>query len=168
MVDCKQLLSAAERGDLTAIEELLKIHGCDVNVRDYFGNTPLHLAAFFGHERVVETLLQVGANVNAENNIGETPLHYAVFGGHKDIVERLINARANVAKKSREGKTPYDLAKQTQNGEIIDLLTSAYAKELDVSDVIDDEGRTIIDEALEKGYPELLEKLLMKRYKISP
>lgn len=33
--------------------------------------TPLHLASWYGHERVVELLLQHGADVNAVDSVGE-------------------------------------------------------------------------------------------------
>ena len=47
----------------------------DANQGDLAGNTPLHIAAFFGNTSVAKTLLDfAGANVNARNKSGTTPL----------------------------------------------------------------------------------------------
>src|SRR5262249_27985856 len=48
------------------------------------GWTPLPLAAFFGHPRIVELLVAAGADVLARsrNPTGNTPLHAALAGRH--------------------------------------------------------------------------------------
>ena len=60
------LLEAVEKGDIHKIKTLLS-HGADVNVRNNFGWTPLHIAAYWGNTVVASLLLSHGADVNAES-----------------------------------------------------------------------------------------------------
>jgi ankyrin repeat protein len=48
--------------------------GVDVNIRDKFGNTPLHLVE---DEDTAKLLISNGADINAQNDNGNTPLHAA-------------------------------------------------------------------------------------------
>ena len=48
--------------------------GADVTLKGPDGNTPLHLAAFFGDEALVKLLLEKGADGKAKNSKGETAL----------------------------------------------------------------------------------------------
>jgi ankyrin repeat protein len=51
--------------------------------------TPLHLAAFYDHQDMVELLLANKADINAKNNKGETPLRVAADKGKQNLVELL-------------------------------------------------------------------------------
>ena len=44
-------------------------------------NTPLHLAAIFGHAGAGAALVNGGAELMARNNVGIMPLHAASLGG---------------------------------------------------------------------------------------
>ena len=86
------------------VRELI-ISGADVNDRVAKGGTPLHLAAYNGHARVVRLLIEHGASVNARTDAGITPLEWAQRNGHMEVVELLI---ANGARVDR--KQPADMA----------------------------------------------------------
>jgi len=49
----------------------------DVNGRDNWGETSLHLATLEGHKEIVELLIANGADVNAKNEYGKTPPNWA-------------------------------------------------------------------------------------------
>jgi ankyrin repeat protein len=68
--------------------ELLVTNKADVNARDRYGYTPLHMAAM-GHKDIVEFLLLNKADVNAKGIRGDTPLHVAVLSNHDDVAEVL-------------------------------------------------------------------------------
>ncbi|MCA7010200.1 ankyrin repeat domain-containing protein [Wolbachia endosymbiont of Tribolium confusum] len=70
------LMIAAEYGHEKTVEVLLK-KGANVNEKDYFDRTPLHLTVFSGHESVVNALIAAGADVNAVDRDEWTPLDYA-------------------------------------------------------------------------------------------
>jgi hypothetical protein len=59
------------------VMELLLADGAAVNVKDNRGWTPLHYAAFWGHDDLVELLLFYGADPDAIDNDGATPFYYA-------------------------------------------------------------------------------------------
>jgi len=60
----------------------------NVNARDKFGVTPLHLASYNGHPEVVKVLLANDANINAIDNKNNTTLDYAFE--YKDVMEVLM------------------------------------------------------------------------------
>jgi ankyrin repeat protein len=58
------LLAAAARGDSAEIERLVA-RGAKVDVRDGYGRTPLHVAAYGRHADAMRALVKAGANPNA-------------------------------------------------------------------------------------------------------
>ena len=62
---------AVEKGNIEAVKQHLTA-GTDVNMRDDIGATPLHWAAFSGHNEIAELLIAKGANVNARNARGDS------------------------------------------------------------------------------------------------
>jgi hypothetical protein len=47
---------------------------CNLEAQTKNNETALHLAAYFGHAKVVQTLLELGANIEHKNKYGETAL----------------------------------------------------------------------------------------------
>jgi hypothetical protein len=68
----------------------------DLNQKDAYGSTPLHIAATFGKSDIALLLIAGGANLNATSADGSTPLHTAAFFGRTDIVKALLNNKADV------------------------------------------------------------------------
>ena len=63
--------------------KLLLDHDSDVDAKDLWEMTPLHLACGRGHIEVAMTLLDYGADVDAVSSMGEeTPLHQAASECH--------------------------------------------------------------------------------------
>jgi len=102
---------AAVGGDTEAVKEFLAT-GTDVNAKNYYGETPLHLAGKHGQKEIAELLIAEGADVNAKNNYGKTPLHHSSGAGHREIVELLIAGGSDVNAKAEDDETPLDLAKR--------------------------------------------------------
>jgi ankyrin repeat protein len=68
---------AAHRGDIANVQLFLK-NGVDINsVEKERGQTALHMAAFKGHNELIEFLLQRGALIGITDKEGKTPLHLA-------------------------------------------------------------------------------------------
>jgi ankyrin repeat protein len=72
----------------------------------FLGETPLHKAACWGHDAILQLLLNHGASVNAVNKEGDTPLHDAAREGHVDILQLLLNHGASVNAVNNHGDTP--------------------------------------------------------------
>jgi len=72
---------------------VLLAHGADVNAKDSFGFTPLHIATDKGYEAMVKVLLAHGADVNAKDQDEQTPLLIAadrMSGDYDAIAEVLL------------------------------------------------------------------------------
>jgi ankyrin repeat protein len=61
------LLAVAARGDAAEIKRLAA-GGADVNVRDGYGRTPLHVATYLKNRDAITALIQAGADINAKEN----------------------------------------------------------------------------------------------------
>jgi hypothetical protein len=98
------LLEAAGRGDLTAVERLLR-QGVQVDVRDGNGRTPLLLATRANHVAVARALVAAGADVNAKDGIQDSPFLYAGAEGRTEILKMTLTAGADLASTNRYGGT---------------------------------------------------------------
>ncbi|CAH0027540.1 unnamed protein product [Clonostachys rhizophaga] len=69
------------------------------------GQTPLFVAAYKNHKKVVELLLDAGAEIDTPSNVGQTPLHTAAERGSHSIVKPLCQRGANLNSKSNNGQS---------------------------------------------------------------
>ena len=105
----KEIIKAAKAGDTARVRLLLATDPTLVSARDKDGSTPLHCAAWKGHDTVVALLLAAGAEVNARNtneHWGTTPLHAAAHANQASIASLLIQHGADVSATDLVGKTP--------------------------------------------------------------
>jgi uncharacterized protein len=144
------IFEASAAGELERVERLVESERVDGHSPD--GWTPLHLAAFFGHTRVAELLLDHGADVTARshNPNGNTPLHAALAGNHKFVAALLIGAGADVNAADASGWRPLHLAAANNN---LDAIRSLIAQGADVA-AANGEGKTALSLAQEKNHRE--------------
>ena len=75
------LHNAAASGNAQAIA-ILVAAGANIEARDEYGRTALHLACTYPPgPAIVDALLVAGASINAQDSDGSTPLHDAVRAG---------------------------------------------------------------------------------------
>jgi ankyrin repeat protein len=116
------LISAAKRGDLTTIQELLQ-RGVNPDAHDAANNTPLIFAARDGHIEIVRVLVEGGATVNWVDDEGVTPLILASFKGHTEVAKFLLDHGADPSVQDQWGRTALDYAlRRGEEDEISKLL----------------------------------------------
>lgn len=71
--------------------------------------TPLDIAAYKGHAKVVGLLIESGSDVNPVDKQKITPLHLAAQKGHLEVANILLEHDADVGKDAN-GNTPLDTA----------------------------------------------------------
>jgi ankyrin repeat protein len=70
----------APNGALPSVQYLVEELGADVNVSDAWGYTPLHYAAAWGQNDVIEYLVSKGADVMVKTRLGQTLVDMAAGG----------------------------------------------------------------------------------------
>ena len=73
--------------------------------------TALHKAAFWGHDHLMEWLLDdLKIDPNVQDSAGDTALHDASRFGHSKVVSALLSKGADKTIKNKQGKTAADVA----------------------------------------------------------
>ncbi|KAK4207663.1 ankyrin repeat-containing domain protein [Rhypophila decipiens] len=83
---------------------------------------PLHVAAYFGLDRLTRNLIKRGSDPDAVTIRGETALHWATSYGHSAVVKVLITNGANPNITDNKGQTPLLQAVMGENTACIDAL----------------------------------------------
>ncbi len=123
----EELLGHAEEGREALVLRALE-DGAEPDARDHNGRTPLMLAAFEDHNRIVAELIDAGAEPNARDVDGWTALTYAAYGSKKETVGLLIEWGADVNAKVNSGQSVLSICRQKGYQEIVDLLQRKGAK----------------------------------------
>lgn len=89
-----RFLEACNHGRLDTIINMRNV--IDFNIRNYWGDTGLMNASYYGYSNVVNYLVKNGASVNVANCYGSTALHWAASGNHVDIIKILVHNGANI------------------------------------------------------------------------
>lgn len=146
-------LECARFGELKDLKEAMKEadKSFNVNIKDFRGNTALHMACANGHTEMVKYLINtLHADINIRNSSNNTPLGWAALNGQKEIVKILLDNNADYDNKNSQGKTPSEIAYDTGNYEIAEMIVQKELenkkdlgiKEEDVTgqeDIIDEE-----------------------------
>ncbi|KAK1252735.1 hypothetical protein MKX08_003922 [Trichoderma sp. CBMAI-0020] len=113
------------------LTEWLQTHLLLLSIRDkHLGPTNmtgLHLAAYFGIERVIDNLLRL-YKPDLKDKYGRTPLSWAAENGHAPVVEQLIaTAQVKIDSKDKSGKTPLIWAARNGHTAVVRLLLDERA-----------------------------------------
>ncbi|CAM6094173.1 unnamed protein product [Calypogeia fissa] len=126
----ERLKDAAKTGDLQALNEILRLGEVSVDLPSSSrgGWTALHLACFYDHPSVVESLLKAGANLEVRNDSGNTPLQLASLKGNIDIARILLESGADLYAESTDKGNALDYAQEWGGEDIVDFLLLWAAK----------------------------------------
>lgn len=125
----ESLFEICKDGDYHGLARELECESDITHLYSLEGWTPLHYAAFYGHSKLVELLIESGANVNLVSKNKElTALHLATTKRHKACVETLLKASdLNVNICTKAYGTALHCACQNDDLEIASMLLLAKA-----------------------------------------
>ncbi len=103
------LHDAAKDNKVATLEYLKSEHNINLDGRNLFGQTALHIAVFSQSKEAIEYLLQHGANINAKENMSRTALHWAAIKGYKEIYTILLDKNADPTIQDEQGYTAAQL-----------------------------------------------------------
>uniref|UniRef100_A0A8C8SHA1 Ankyrin repeat domain 52 n=1 Tax=Pelusios castaneus TaxID=367368 RepID=A0A8C8SHA1_9SAUR len=101
-----------------------------IDCADKYGNTPLHVAARYGHELLISTLMTNGADTARRGIHDMFPLHLAVLFGFSDCCrnnEHVLSAGFDINTPDNLGRTCLHAAASGGNVECLNLLLSSGA-----------------------------------------
>lgn len=151
----KSLMEAARIGDKATVQNLLLEKGVDPNLKDEDNWTPLHWAAWKGHDAVAKLLLETGADLNFKDNSNRTPLHWATRNRHEAVVKLLLEKGAKLNFKGEDKWAPLHWAAWNGHEALVKLLLKNGA-DPNVTDML---NWTPLDWAARNGYREVVQLL---------
>lgn len=110
-------------GDVNALSLFLDYAPESIALRSNNGRSTLHIAAFNGHEEIIDLLSTADPGlVNARDSSGATPLHEAVKGGNLNILKRLIRLGADFRAVDKVGQTILHIASLIGNVVMLEYI----------------------------------------------
>ncbi len=128
------LMVACVGGNIYAVDYLL-LCGAQVNSLDCRNRTPLHLAAWYGHEDIVQLLLEHGAKFNAVASFPwQTANVYARVSRHSQVVtvleewKKKVKEEKKAAAKDKKEKKAAAKAREAKSPGLMGKFKSAFTK----------------------------------------
>lgn len=123
---------AAAAGKTDRVRALIQANPALAHEYSPDGFTPLHLAAFFGRDAIVDELLARGAPVHAASRNrtfarGVRPIHSAAARGRASIVLKLLESGADMNARDDDGNTALMSAAANGTAELVQILVAAGA-----------------------------------------
>jgi ankyrin repeat protein len=152
---------AASEGRADVCRLLLEAEsGCDPDVRDRNGVTPLVCAVRYGHSSVVELLhRQWGADLRVTHPDGDTLLHVAATSGQRPLLEYLLRNGLGVDAATKQAVTPVRIAAQSGNIVAVQTLIDHGAS----TTAVNEGGGNLLMIAVREGHTGVMQLLLNSR-----
>jgi len=146
------LMKAVKANDASAVAALIQ-QGANVNELDGGGDAPLVMAAYLGHDAIVEMLLKAGADVKAvDPGMKATALHAASYAGRTEAARLLVKYKIDIDKQGpNNGYTALHDAIWQDNVDVARVLVEAGAR----LDLESHEGETALQMAKKRNRREI-------------
>jgi len=112
-------------GNIAYVQTIIKQNKKLVNATDSQRNTPLILAARYGHLEICKMLLNAKAIPITRGEIARDALHNAAAAGHTEIVKLFANEQ-DLKETDQEGNTPLLLAAKGGHSEVCSYLLEKF------------------------------------------
>jgi ankyrin repeat protein len=153
------LHEASCAGSTESVQILLD-RGAQVNIQEDDGKTPLHLAIMGNDIKTIKALLAVKyIQVDIQDIEFKTALHIAAEQKSTDAIQLLLSKGARTDLKDKNGDTPLHVAAQVDCPEAVSFLLEKNSK-IGAADIKNRNGKTALDEALQKNHFKTAQALL--------
>ncbi|GLT66902.1 hypothetical protein SLA2020_392430 [Shorea laevis] len=154
------LFTAVEKGHLDVVKELLKYSNKEtLTKKNRSGFDPLHIAAFHGHQAIVQVLLDHEPSLSHTfGPSSATPLISAATRGHTGVVNELLSKDDGLLESCRSnGKNALHLAARQGH---VDIVGALLCKDPQLARRTDKKGQTALHMAVKGQSCEVVKLLL--------
>lgn len=150
-----------------AVQLLIQYCRVQVNVRDIYGITPLHMACSRGNLAALEVLVQTpNIDLTITDNNDDSPLHEACLAGDPEVVEILLKAMKaqdlSLFLVNDELQTPLHIACKQGSVDIVKLiLRYGFEERRNLVTACDNKYNVPLHLACEGGNVEVVQMLLL-------
>jgi ankyrin repeat protein len=139
--------------------------GADLEIKDRYGSTALHMAVVGDNKEGVEMLVQKGANINATARNGKIPLQLAFEGEYLEIIDIFLKMGMKInAPIDQNSRTLLHRAAIMGKAKVAQFLIDKGAD----MELKDKAGRTALDYALIREHSGVVQVLKAKGAKFEP
>lgn len=125
---------AAMIEDPVILETLVEMANVDINARNKYFVTPLHLTVASSNVQTFQKLLQLNANIDAQDIYGNNISHWIAYIGHIEIY-KIASEKIKMNTPNLNGMTALHCACSSANSwNLLQLLIDQYESNLDVVD----------------------------------
>jgi ankyrin repeat protein len=149
--------TSVAKGDFEKVKALLENVPDLVKQRNQNYETPLILAAKYGHLEIVRLLISRRADINAQDKNGWAPLHYTSWS-NSDVAKYLISKGADINLRSTVGESPLFEYINMGNQEMAEFLITQGA---DIN-IKNNRGETPLHRAAGEGNKKMVDLLLSR------
>jgi len=145
---------------------------CDiVSIKDKHGDTPLHIAAYFGEEKIVKYILnsklttaQLRSILNIKNNNSITVHQRAVAEGHLRMADTILDRLQQIKSEEKNKNSMLrEAVESSQMSRVESFMNSMSKVELYSQLAAQDKaGNTAVHIAAHNGYKEMIELMIQK------
>eukprot|EP01147_Barroeca_monosierra_P002707 gene2707-8117_t len=128
------LIVGAMLGSEDIVDMLAKSEKSNVYAKDNMGRNAVHYAAYFGHTRILNTLLEAGCPVHETDYSERTAIFYAAEAGQAECMHVLIEHGADLSFRDEEGRTLLHWACISGNMDAVQILLTCPEVEVDARD----------------------------------
>ncbi|XP_071115831.1 serine/threonine-protein phosphatase 6 regulatory ankyrin repeat subunit A-like [Haliotis cracherodii] len=143
-----------------AVFDLFVSKGCDLTVKDKYGDNILHKACDGGNVQIVEYVVSRNiVNINSTGYRGRTPVMRAVSNGHKAVFDLFVSKGCDLTVKDKYGDNILHKACDGGNVQIVEYIVSHNILDINSTGY---RGRTPVTLAVLKGHKAVFDLFVSK------